>query len=116
MRGANVQIVLQSRHFLIRSLELPAGAANFLDGVVRTQIDRLTPWRSTEAAFGTTAPERLEQMRQLMPHAICKIRELRNISRRNFKFMRVHYIKPISAPRNIAGKNSNFFNLYRRFF
>jgi general secretion pathway protein L len=59
MRRARVEVVLQSRHFLVRILELPAGAAGFLTGVVRTQIDRLTPWRASEAAFGSTAPENL---------------------------------------------------------
>ena len=57
LRRAKVEIVLQPRHFIVRDLELPAGAAGFLAGVVRTQIDRLTPWRPSEAVFGTTAPE-----------------------------------------------------------
>jgi len=57
MRAAKVDVVLQPRHFIVRNLELPAAAAGFLEGVVRTQIDRLTPWRSHEAAFGSTVPE-----------------------------------------------------------
>ncbi len=59
LAGANVEIVLQSRHFLVRTLELPAQAAGFLDGVVRTQIDRITPWKSSEAVFATAPPEPL---------------------------------------------------------
>ena len=57
MRAANVEVVLRQRHFVVSPLELPSGAAGFLDGVVRTQIDRLTPWRANEAAFGYTSPQ-----------------------------------------------------------
>ncbi len=59
MRGAEVEVALQIRHFVVRPLELPARAAEFLDGVVRTQIDRVTPWKPGEAAFAATAPESL---------------------------------------------------------
>ncbi|QPF83626.1 PilN domain-containing protein [Bradyrhizobium genosp. L] len=55
--GSRIEIGLRSDHIVSRVLDFPSQAGDFLDGMIRAQVDRLTPWSATEAVFGWGAPQ-----------------------------------------------------------
>ncbi|MEK9282572.1 PilN domain-containing protein [Bradyrhizobium sp. ISRA442] len=57
LRGCAMDIHLAPHEVLVRQLDFPKQAEPFLDGMVRSQIDRLTPWTADQAFFGLSAPQ-----------------------------------------------------------
>jgi general secretion pathway protein L len=55
--GSRVEVRLQPDHVVSRLLDFPSQAADFLDGMIRAQVDRLTPWSVTDAIVGWASPQ-----------------------------------------------------------
>ena len=51
-RRAEIELVLSERRFLFPQFQAPRKAAEFLDAIVRSQIDRLTPWTRAQSEVG----------------------------------------------------------------
>ena len=55
-KGSRVEVQLPPEYVMTRPLDFPTRAADFLDGMIRSQVDRLTPWPAGEAVFGWSSP------------------------------------------------------------
>src|ERR1700754_1462050 len=55
-RCSRVEAQLQSGNVMVSRLDFPSQAGHFLDGMIRAQIDRLTPWTANDAVFGWSPP------------------------------------------------------------
>jgi general secretion pathway protein L len=63
LRGSRVEVLLTSGQVLFRSLDFPRQAVDFLDGMIRAQIDRLMPWAADDVVFGWSPPSTIANER-----------------------------------------------------
>jgi general secretion pathway protein L len=56
-RGSRVEAQLPSDRVMACRLDFPGQAGDFLDGMIRAQVDRLTPWSVNDAVFGWSPPQ-----------------------------------------------------------
>jgi general secretion pathway protein L len=63
LAGNNIEVILRPDRFLFRPLELPDRAAEFMSGIVRSQIDRITPWNAADSVFGWSEPVKADTER-----------------------------------------------------
>ncbi|MBB4398897.1 PilN domain-containing protein [Bradyrhizobium sp. ERR14] len=57
LRGCVMDIYLAPNQILVRQLDFPKQAEPFLNGMIRSRIDRLTPWSAEQALFGFSEPQ-----------------------------------------------------------
>jgi general secretion pathway protein L len=58
-RASRVEVQLLQDQVMTHRRVFPGKAADFLDGMICSQIDRLTPWTLDDAAYGFSAPARI---------------------------------------------------------
>jgi len=75
-RGSRVETLMTSGQVLFRTLDFPKQAVDFLDGMIRTQIDRLTPWTTDDVAFGWSPPSAIPNERVELTLAATSKQEL----------------------------------------
>ena len=75
--GCRVELTVSPDRCLFCPLDLPHRAAEFLSGIVRAQIDRLTPWHASDVAFGFSAPAEIEGERLTVTIAAAPLASIR---------------------------------------
>ena len=77
LAGSRVELVLHSDRFLFRPIELPKRAAEFMSGVIRSQIDRLTPWNAEDAAYGWNQEKQTDTDKMVVTIAVTPLTSIK---------------------------------------
>jgi general secretion pathway protein L len=73
-RGSRVEAQLPSGQVMACKLDFPGQAGEFLDGMIRAQVDRLTPWTVNDAVFGWSPPVAANERIELTFAATSKVK------------------------------------------
>jgi general secretion pathway protein L len=73
-RGSRVEAQLPSDQLMACRLDFPGQAGDFLDGMIRAQVDRLTPWSVNDAVFGWSPPVAANERIELIFAATSKLK------------------------------------------
>jgi general secretion pathway protein L len=56
-RGSSVLLELPAHELVVRHISVPVQAREFLSGIVRNRIDRISPWQAEQALYGFEVSE-----------------------------------------------------------
>jgi general secretion pathway protein L len=73
-RGSRVEAQLPSDQLMACRLDFPGQAGDFLDGMIRAQVDRLTPWTINDAVYGWSPPVAANERIELIFAATSKLK------------------------------------------
>jgi general secretion pathway protein L len=80
-RRSLVVLELQPDQVMARRISVPAKAREFLPGIIRNQIDRLSPWQADEAVYGFAAEASQEDAAALDVRVVITSRAIIEASR-----------------------------------
>jgi general secretion pathway protein L len=98
LRGSRIDIRMRADQVLFREVDLPKQASDFLDAMIRAQIDRLTPWTTGDAVFGLTSPTPVANERIALTLAATSRRKIQPLLKLAAEFGAVSVTGLVEAP------------------
>jgi general secretion pathway protein L len=103
LRGGRIDIRMRPDQVLFRVVDLPKQASDFLDAMIRAQIDRLTPWTAADAVFGMTSPAPIANERIALTLAATSRQKIQPLLKLAAEFGAVSVTGLVEAPEDDAG-------------
>jgi general secretion pathway protein L len=112
IEGGLVILELPSAEVVVRRISVPAQAREFLAGIVRNQIDRLSPWQSEQAAYGFDAEANSEDPASLDVRVLIASRTAIDGAREKFGTMGLSIDRVVT--RQSHAETTKFITLWSR--
>jgi general secretion pathway protein L len=112
IEGGLVILELPSSEVVVRRISVPAQAREFLAGIVRNQIDRLSPWQSEQAAYGFDAEANSEDPASLDVRVLIASRTAIDGAREKFGTMGLSIDRVVT--RQSHAETTKFITLWSR--